>query len=163
MKRLDRYDIGMIDCLQHDGRMPVARLAERVHLSESSCARRLRWLENSGLIVGYTALLDPSRSGRGTSVFVNVSLHRQEKTDLDRFEAAVRDVPQILECYLMTGQHDYTLRVAVMDMADFERLHNTVLTRLPGVIGVHSSMAIRTVKRGAVTPPEGLWLEGSDA
>ncbi|WP_028006569.1 Lrp/AsnC family transcriptional regulator [Solimonas flava] len=156
MKRLDRYDVALIRHLQRDGRMPVAKLAERVHLSESSCARRMRMLESSGLIAGYTALLDPSLSGYGVSVFVNVSLLRQERADLERFEAAVREVPQILECYLMTGQHDYTLLVSVNDMAGFERLHDTVLTRLPGVVSVHSSMAIRTVKREPPMPSEGL-------
>ncbi|WP_206370730.1 Lrp/AsnC family transcriptional regulator [Solimonas marina] len=158
-KRLDRYDLALIRQLQRDGRMPVARLAERIHLSESSCARRMRALENAGLISGYTALLDPSLIGCGVDVFVSVSLLRQETAELARFEAAVRDVPQILECYLVAGQYDYTLRVSVRDMASFEHLHQTVLTRLPGVISIQSSMAIRTVKREAPAPAESLWPE----
>lgn len=152
MLQLDRYDRALIRLLQEDGRMSNARLAERVHLSESSCLRRLRALERAGLIHAYTAVIDEARAGYPVNVFVSVSLTRQGQSDLQTFENAVSRIPEVRECYLMSGEYDYLLRVAVADMADFERVHNGQLTRLPGVSRVHSSFAIRTVQRSRVLP-----------
>jgi len=150
---LDRYDRAILQNLQQDGRITVARLAERVHLSESACARRLKALETSGMIAGYTVVIDQNRAGLPINVFVNVTLRQQDEADLTAFETAVRKVPEILECYLMTGDYDYSLRVAVADMEDFERLHHQVLTRLPCVARLHTSIAIRRVKRIQPLPP----------
>lgn len=155
MKKLDRYDLALLQLLQRDGRMPNARLAERVALSESSCLRRLKTLEESGLIEGYTVLVNQHKAGFPVNVFVSVTLDKQDRNDLESFETAVREIPEIMECYLMTGEFDYLVRVAVADMADFERVHNQILTRLPGVVRVNSSVALRAVKRSQMLPLDG--------
>lgn len=155
MLNLDRYDRELIRLLQRDGRISNARLAESVHLSESSCLRRVRALEQAGLIVGYTAVLEEARAGFPVNVFVNVSLNRQGQPDLQAFEAAIARIPEVRECYLMSGEYDYLIRIAVADMRDFERVHNGQLTRLPGVARVHSSFAIRTVQRARELPVRG--------
>jgi DNA-binding Lrp family transcriptional regulator len=112
----------------------------------------VRALEQAGLIQGYTALIDQQKAGFPVNVFVSITLDRQSQAGLEAFESAVRKVPEVMECYLMTGEHDYLLRLVVMDMADFERVHNQHLTRLPSVARVHSSFAMRTVTRAASLP-----------
>lgn len=150
--KLDRFDRAILQILQLDGRIPNSTLAERVNLSESACLRRMRALEESGLIEGYTARINQQKAGCGVNVFVNITLDRQDETDLRRFEEAVRRIPEVMECYLMTGDYDYCLRVVVADTADFERLHSKHLTRLPGVARVHSSFALRTVQKSRELP-----------
>ncbi len=149
---LDRYDRAILRLLQEDARMTNTLLAARVNLSESACLRRVRALEESGLIEGYTALVDQQRAGFPVNVFVSITLDRQSQTGLEAFESAVRRVPEVMECYLMTGEHDYLLRLVVADLADFERIHNRHLTRLPSVARVHSSFAMRTVTRSRSLP-----------
>jgi len=149
---LDRYDRTILRLLQQDARMTNASLAAQVNLSESACLRRVRALEESGLIEGYTALVDQQRAGFPVNVFVSITLDRQSRTGLEAFESAVRRVPEVMECYLMTGEHDYLLRLVVADLADFERIHNQHLTRLPSVARVHSSFAMRTVTRSRTLP-----------
>lgn len=144
---LDPRDRRILHLLQADGRMTNAALAEAVGLSASACHRRVARLEAAGIIEGYGARLDPGRLGRPTSVFVEVRLTSQQEGGLDAFEAAVRDSPEVIECYLMGGEADYLLRLAVADMADYERLHRQFLARLPGVATLRSSFAIRTVCR----------------
>ena len=150
--KLDRVDNQLLALLQQDGRISNRDLAEKVHLSESACLRRVRALEEAGIIDRYVALVNQSRVGLPGNVFVSITLNRQEQADLAAFEDAVRAVPEVMECYLMTGQQDYLLRVVVSDPADFERLHSQHLTRLPGVARVHSSFALRTVRKGAALP-----------
>ena len=150
--KLDDYDRSILDELQQDGRVTNVQLASRVHLSESACLRRVRALENGGLIERYTAVIDQRRAGLPDNVFVSITLQRQDQTDLQAFEEAVRSVPEVMECYLMTGEFDYLLRVVVADMADFERIHKDELTRLPGVARVNSSVAIRTVLKKTELP-----------
>jgi len=149
---LDRYDRSILTALQHDGRISNVQLATRVNLSESACLRRVRALEETGLIERYVALLNQKLVGLTSTVFVHIALRREEQSELAAFEEAVRDIPEIMECYLMTGEFDYLLRVLVSDMADFERLHNDALTRLPGVARVNSSVAIRTVTKTTELP-----------
>jgi DNA-binding Lrp family transcriptional regulator len=149
---LDRYDRAILRLLQQDARMTNTALAAKVSLSESACLRRVRALEECGLIQGYTALIDQQRAGFPVNVFVSITLDRQSQAGLDAFEAAVRKVPEVMECYLMTGEHDYLLRLVVADMADFERIHSQQLTRLPSVARVHSSFAMRTVTRSTTLP-----------
>jgi len=149
---LDRFDRAILKHLQEDARVTNTRLAELVHLSESACLRRVRALETAGLIEGYTALINQRTAGFPVNVFVNITLDRQQQAGLDAFETAVRKVPEIMECYLMTGDYDYLLRVVVADLADFERIHAQHLTRLPNVTRVHSSFAVRTVRRSKVLP-----------
>jgi Lrp/AsnC family transcriptional regulator, leucine-responsive regulatory protein len=145
---LDQTDRAILNLLQEDGRISNAALAERVHLSPSACLRRVRRLEESGVIDRYVALLDPAAIGRGTHVFVEISLQSQAEEVLDAFEAVVAQAPEVLSCHLMAGQADYLVHVVVADVADYERLHRTHLAKLPGVSNLHSSFAIRAVHSG---------------
>ena len=149
---LDKFDRAILRHLQRDGRMSNVDLSSAVSLSESACLRRVRALEELGLIDRYVALLDQKHAGLSGNVFVHIGLHREEQSELAAFETAVQDIPEVMECYLMTGEFDYLLRVVVSDMADFERLHNESLTRLPGVARVNSSVAIRTVRKTTELP-----------
>jgi len=149
---IDRYDRQILDVLQRDGRVSNVQLAAAVNLSESACLRRVRALEEAGMIDRYVALLNQAEAGLSGNVFVHIGLHREEDRELAAFEEAVRDIPEVMECYLMTGEFDYLLRVVVSDMADFERLHKEALTRLPGVARVNSSVAIRTVQKKTELP-----------
>jgi len=150
--KIDRIDGLILAALQRDGRLSNRELSERVHLSESACLRRVRSLEEAGVIDGYAARINQGKVGLPGNVFVSITLNRQEQADLAAFEAAVQGVPEVMECYLMTGQHDYLLRVVVSDPSDFERLHSQHLTRLPGVARVQSSFALRTVRKGSELP-----------
>lgn len=150
--RLDRTDQSILVELQREGRLSNRDLAERVHLSESACLRRVRALEEARVIDRYTAVINQSKVGLPGNVFVSITLNRQEQADLAAFEEAVKRVPEVMECYLMTGQQDYLLRVVVSDPGDFERLHSQHLTRLPGVARVQSSFALRTVRKSAELP-----------
>ena len=149
---LDRFDKTILDQLQRDGRISNVQLAALVNLSESACLRRVRVLEKAGLIERYVALLDQKEAGLTGTVFVHIVLGREEQSDLAAFESAVQNIPEVMECYLMTGEFDYLLRVVVSDMADFERIHHSELTRLPGVARVNSSVAIRTVTKKTALP-----------
>jgi Lrp/AsnC family leucine-responsive transcriptional regulator len=149
---LDRYDRVILQALQREGRVTNSELAARASLSESACLRRVRALEAEGLIEGYAAILNEQKAGLGVNVFVSITLERQERADLAAFEHAVRKVPEVMECYLMTGEYDYLLRVVVADTADFERVHSRHLTGLPHVTRVHSSFALRTVQKSRELP-----------
>ncbi|HNP37609.1 MAG TPA: Lrp/AsnC family transcriptional regulator [Woeseiaceae bacterium] len=149
---LDRFDRAILRALQKDGRTTNVQLAADVSLSESACLRRVRALEESGLIDRYVAMVNQPKVGLPGNVFVHIGLQREGDSELSAFEEAVRGIPEVMECYLMTGEFDYLLRVAVADMADFERLHKDFLTRLPGVARVNSSVAIRTVQKKTELP-----------
>ena len=149
---LDRYDKAILEALQRDGRISNKQLAGRVNLSESACLRRVRALEESGLIERYVGMVSQAKAGLSGNVLVHIGLHREEQSELAAFEEAVRNIPEVMECYLMTGEFDYLLRVVVADMADFERIHKEGLTRLPGVARVNSSVAIRTVQKKTELP-----------
>ena len=150
--QLDRYDKAILAALQADGRISNVQLAARVNLSESACLRRVRALEDAGLIDHYAALVNQAKAGVPGNVFVFIALNREVDSELAAFEEAVRDLPEVMECFLMTGEFDYLLRVVVADMADYERLHRDSLTRLPGVARVNSSVAIRTVQKKTELP-----------
>jgi len=145
---LDAIDSNIIRLLRSDARMSNAKLAAGVGLSQSACLRRLRLLERSGVIRGYTVLLDEPVDGHTTAVIVQVTLERQTDEFLRRFEAAVRKCAEVTECDLMSGQADYVLRVEVHNAADYERIHTEVLSQLPGVARIQSNFAIRTVVKG---------------
>ena len=149
---MDRYDRQILELLQDDGRMSNKQLADRVSLSESACLRRVRALEAQGTIQRYVAMLNQEKIGVPGDVLVHIGLHREEQSELAAFEEAVRQIPEVMECYLMTGEFDYLLRVVVADMADFERIHKEELTRLPGVARVNSSVAIRKVLKRTALP-----------
>jgi len=150
--KLDAPDHAIVRALQVDGRLSNVVLAERINLSESATLRRVRALEQGGLIEGYSARINQAQAGLPDSVFINITLQRQDQQDLEIFEAAVQQVPEIMECYLMSGNFDYLLRVVVSGTADFERVHSQKLTRLPGVSRVQSSFTLRTVRKSSVLP-----------
>jgi Lrp/AsnC family leucine-responsive transcriptional regulator len=144
--QLDAVDRKLLRLMQADCRRSVQELGEAAGLSPSACHRRLKALEARGLIVGYRAILDPEELGFAMQFFSEVGLLSQAEATLDSFEAAVRDIPEVLECHLMAGQADYLLRVVCRDPEDFERLHRRLAARLPGVARLHSNMSIREVK-----------------
>jgi DNA-binding Lrp family transcriptional regulator len=146
MRDLDAIDRRIVQLLQADGRMPNAKLAAAVDLSQSACLRRLRMLEQGGVIRGYTAVVEADDE-RATTVLVEIVLEKQTAESMSKFETAVRRFPEVRECYLMSGTSDYLLRVQARDAADYERIHSEQLSRLPGVARVRSSFAIRTVTR----------------
>ncbi|AMB46766.1 MULTISPECIES: Lrp/AsnC family transcriptional regulator [Methylobacteriaceae] len=142
---MDDIDRRIIRMLRANGRISNADLAEAVGLSASACHRRVGLLESSGVIRGYTALIEaPSEEG-GLVVLTQFTLDRQTEEFLNQFEAAVRRCPEVQDCYLMTGIADYLVKLKVRDAADYERLHKEVLSRLPGVSRLQSSFAIRTI------------------
>lgn len=149
---LDDRDRAILQALMADGRLSNVELAEKVHLSPSACLRRVRLLEESGLIAGYVMLLDPVAAGLAGAAFVSVTLDQQGRAALDRFEKDVRRHPEIIECYLLAGAADYLLRVAFRDARDFERIHTDIITQLPGVTRVQSTLALRTVKKTTALP-----------
>lgn len=132
--------------------MSNVELAARVHLSESACLRRVRLLEDSHVIERYTMLVSPAAVGINGNVFAEITLTSQKQEDLDAFEAAVRAVPEVMECYLVTGEYDYLLRVVACDTVDYERIHHEHLTRLPGVARVKTSFTLRTVAKKTALP-----------
>lgn len=143
---LDAIDRNILNQLQADGRMTNAELAERVHLSPSACLRRVRHLEDEGVIDGYVMLVDQAAIGKPASIFVEITLHGQSEESLDAFETAVTECPDIMECHLMSGDADYLLRVVAADTADYERVHK-ILARLPGLARTRSSFVLRTVSK----------------
>lgn len=149
---IDTIDRAIIRELMRDGRLTNAELSERVNLSPSACLRRVKLMEEAGLIAGYVMLLDPVLAGIRGVAFVLVTLDQQGRAALDRFEAAAARFPEVLECYLLAGSADYMVRVAYRDSVDFERIHTDILTKLPGVSRLQSTLALRTVKKTTSLP-----------
>ena len=144
--RLDRYDQHILEVLQQDGRINNQDLADRIGLSPSPCLRRVRALEESGLIMGYRALLDAKKLGLTLMALIHISMDLHTPERFANFEAAVCVLPEVLECLLITGQDaDYQLKVAVRDMDHYQSLLLDQLTRIEGVTGVHSSFVLRRV------------------
>ena len=143
---LDRTDRKILALLQQDGSLSNLELAEQVGLSPSPCSRRVKALEDSGLIQGYRALLDARKLGLDLLALVNISMDRHTPERFDNFEARVSACPEVLECYLITGQSaDYVLKVIVRDMQHYQEFLLGTLTRIEGVSGVHSSFVMRKV------------------
>ncbi len=153
MPALDAIDRNILRLLRLDARVSNAKLASEVGLSPSACLRRIKLMEQAGVIRGYAALVDTSQAEASIAVIINITLERQTEEHLDRFEAAVRKHPEIKECFLMTGGSDYLLRVEVANPGDFERIHKDILSTMPGVLRIHSSFSIRNV---LATRPKGL-------
>lgn len=149
---VDRMDRAILHEVQANGRISNSALAEQVNLSESACLRRLRRLEREGFIRGYVGLVDQALAGFPDNVFVTITLHSQQHSDLAAFEREARNIPEVMECHLMSGAADYLLRVIVADARDYERVHSRHLTCLPGVARVHSSFALRTVTKKTEVP-----------
>jgi Lrp/AsnC family leucine-responsive transcriptional regulator len=145
MVDLDTTDRAILAALGSEGRMSNVALADKVHLSPSACLRRVRRLEDSGVIDRYAAVIAPAMIGKPTSVFVDISLSSQAEDLLDAFEAAVTEVPGVMSCHLMAGDADYVVQILCADVEDYERIHRSYLSRLPGVTRLRSSFALRTV------------------
>ncbi|BDT70542.1 leucine-responsive regulatory protein [Comamonadaceae bacterium OS-4] len=143
---IDRYDQQILEILQVDGRIANQDLADRIGLSPSPCLRRVRALEESGLILGYRAMLDAKKLGLSLIALVHISMDRHTPERFANFEASVAVLPEVLECLLITGQDaDYQIKVAVKDMDHYQALLLNKLTRIDGVTGVHSSFVLRRV------------------
>jgi Lrp/AsnC family leucine-responsive transcriptional regulator len=149
---LDAIDRKIINALQENARLSNVDLARRVGLSPSPCLRRVRALEDAGVITRYVALVDQAVVGLPVSVFVSVSLERQVEAALETFEAAVKQRPEVMECYLMTGTSDYLLRVVVSDLEAYERFLKEHLTRIAGVRSIQSSFALKQVAYRVTLP-----------
>ncbi|MFT8675082.1 MAG: Lrp/AsnC family transcriptional regulator [Acetobacter sp.] len=141
----DRTTEAILRHLRHDGRLSNADLAERVGISPSTCLRRVRKLEQEGVIRGYQAIIARRSLAPVATVIVQITLERQTEECLRRFESRIRECPDVRECYLMTGDADYLLRVEARDMQDYERIHKEELSRMPGVVRIQSNFAIRPV------------------
>jgi Lrp/AsnC family leucine-responsive transcriptional regulator len=152
MTDLDAIDRKILANLQADGRITMQELADKVGLSVSPCHRRVKLLENRGVITRYTALVDQKAIGLHVSVFISIKLVRQKEEDLNRFARAISKWDEVLECYLMTGNRDYLLRVVAADLAAYEVFLKTKLTRLDGIASIESSFALSQVKYSIALP-----------
>lgn len=153
---MDRADIALLEVLQADSARSIAEFAEKIALSPSACHRRIKALEQAGVIAGYGARLDPRALGLTVEVFVEITLTSQSREAMDRFERAVGDFDDILECHLMSGTADYLLRVAAADLGHYDAIHRDCLARLPGVSAMRSSFSLRRIKAMRGYPVRGL-------
>lgn len=144
---MDRADRAILQILQRDSAQSIAEVAEKAGVSASACHRRIKALEQQGIISGYAARLDPRSLGLALEVFVDITLTSQSREAMDRFEAAVQRFDDILECHLMSGSADYLLRVAVPDLEQYDWIHRHCLAELPGVSSMQSSFSLRRIKR----------------
>jgi Lrp/AsnC family transcriptional regulator, leucine-responsive regulatory protein len=145
---IDQLDRSILQMLQRNGRATINEVSETVGLSPSPVARRVRLLEEAGIITGYAAQIDEVALGYGFSVFISVKLDKQIDEALVKFEAAIRLFPEVVDCWLMTGNRDYLLRIATNGLAEFERFLVGKFTKLPGVASIESSIPLRRVKVG---------------
>ncbi len=152
MPDIDAIDRKILSILQKDGRTTMQELADRVGLSLSPCHRRVRLMEERGIINRYAAMVDQKTIGLHVSVFISIKLARQKEEDLKRFEKAISGWEEVLECYLMTGNRDYLLRVVAADLAAYETFLKTKLTRLDGIASIESSFALSQVKYSIALP-----------
>src|SRR5512143_1314874 len=144
-KNLDALDRAILGALLQDGRLSQVELAERIPLSATAIARRIRGLEEEGVIQGYQARINRQAVGLGMTVIVHVGLNSQNEDVLKAFEAAVARAPSVVSCHLMSGEDDYLITVMARDLADYERIHKEQLSRLPGVARLKSSFVLRDV------------------
>jgi DNA-binding Lrp family transcriptional regulator len=149
---LDKVDMRILDELQRDGSLSNVELARRVRLSPSPCLARVKALEADGVIERYVALANASALGLGLSVFISVSLKTQSRATLTEFEAQIQRHDEVMECYLMTGDSDYLLRVAIADMGALEKFILEQLTQIPGVEKIRSSFALKQVRYKTALP-----------
>jgi DNA-binding Lrp family transcriptional regulator len=147
LPQLDAIDRAILAELQADGRLSNVELAQRVNLSPSACLRRVKQLEDTGVIAQYVALLNPKVVGQHGVCFTIINLASMSNALLEAFEQAVRETPEILDCYYVAGANDYLIRFAYRDAEDLERFHTEVLMRLPGVERSNSMLVLRTVKK----------------
>ncbi len=151
-KAPDPTDLRILRELQENARLTNVELAQRVNLSPSPCLARVRALEGDGVISRYVTLLDPAKLGINLSVFIQIRLERQVEQALEQFEAAMSRHPEVMECYLMTGDSDYLVRVVVEDVRALERFIVNELSKIPGLANIRSSIAIKQVKYKTALP-----------
>lgn len=149
---IDPVDLRILRELQQDAKLTNLELAARVHLSPSPCLARVRQLERRGLISRYVTLLDAASLGLGVSVFIQIRLEKQVERALDDFQAAMQRYPEVMECYLMSGDSDYMIRVVVGDVPTLERFIVDQLSKIPGVANIRSSFALKQVKYNTALP-----------
>lgn len=149
---LDAIDLRILHEMQHDAKMTNTELARRVRLSPSPCLTRVRTLKQRGVISRYVALLDALKVGMNVSVFIWVSLEKQVESALESFEKAMSRHPEVMECYLMTGDSDYLIRVVVEDVQALERFIVQQLSKIPGIANIRSSFALKQVKYTTALP-----------
>jgi Lrp/AsnC family leucine-responsive transcriptional regulator len=149
---LDSIDRAILIELQTEGRLSNLELAQRVHLSPSACLRRVKALEESGVIAQYVALINPRAVGKHGVSFTIINLESMNTPQLEAFERAVRDQPEVLDCFYVAGSNDYLIRFTYRDAEDLERFHSDVLMRLPGVARTNSLLVLRTVKKTTALP-----------
>jgi DNA-binding Lrp family transcriptional regulator len=152
MENLDEIDRSILRALQEDGRMQNVDLAEKVGLSPSPCLRRVRILEEAGVIERYVALLNAAKIGAGLTVFVRISLTSQDAKTVDHFTAEIQKLPQIVECHLMAGDCDFLLRVVTADLNAYRKLQIDHLTRIKGVQSVKTEIPIQQIKLTSALP-----------
>lgn len=149
---LSAVDRKILRALQEDGRMTIQAIADRVGLSASPCLRRIRQMEAAGIITAYSATVDQKAVGLPVSVFISIKLERQRSHELDAFGAAISRWPEVMECYLMTGQFDFLLRVVCADLEAYEQFLRERLTQVEGVASIESSFSLGQVKYSRVLP-----------
>ena len=149
---LDAIDRAILVQLQGEGRLSNLELSQRVHLSPSACLRRVKSLEDQGVIAQYVALVNPRSVGKHGVSFTIINLESMNNAQLEAFEQAVRDEPEVLDCYYVAGSNDYLIRFTYRDAEDLERFHSDVLMRLPGVARSNSLLVLRTVKKTTALP-----------
>jgi DNA-binding Lrp family transcriptional regulator len=150
--KLDSIDRAILAELQREGRLSNLELAQRVHLSPSACLRRVKALDDNGVIAQYVALLNPRAVGKHGVSFTIINLESMNTPQLEAFEQAVRDQPEVLDCFYVAGSNDYLIRFTYRDAEDLERIHSDVLMRLPGVARSNSLLVLRTVKKTTALP-----------
>lgn len=146
----DDIDLRIMNQLLHDARIKHLELADRVGLSATACARRIRQLETAGILRGYRADFDPNAFGLTTTVIVTITLERQNEETLTKFETAVGRCPNIISCHLMSGSEDYLLQVGATGIGDYEYIHKQYLSRLPGIARIQSNFAMREIVRKTI-------------
>lgn len=151
---VDKFDLQILTALQRQGNATNSALGEEVHLSPSQISRRVNRLEQSGIIAGYAALLDPAAIGLGVSAFAQVILERHGETSSDAFERAVAALPDVVECFSVSGDADYVLRIVAPDLAAFSELMMKRILRLPGLAHIKTNIALKRVKQTNVLPLE---------
>ena len=151
---LDSFDLRILAALQANARLRNVELADQVGLSASPCLRRVKRLEDAGVIRGYATLVDPETVGLPVSVFIQVTLERQTEAALDVFEKHIAEWPEVMECYLMTGDSDYLLRVVAADLTAYQEFLMNKLTRVEGVASIKSSFALRRIAYRTALPVE---------
>ena len=150
--KLDEIDVKILNELQKDARIKTVDLAERVGLSATPCQRRLKILEEGGFIRQFTALIDPEKVGYSINVFIFVQLERKTETQFELFETEIHKCPEVMECHLVTGVHDYLLRIVAHDMAGYEHFVTGKLTRIEGVKDIQSFFSVRRITYETALP-----------